>query len=124
MLSKDRRIQRETRTVEAMIRISCRAFHETKGDPCSDCSELLAYVLSRLDRCPYRKKKPACTNCPIHCYSPEMRERIRAVMRYAGPRMICRHPVLAFCHFADQRRNFPAPEGTSGKDLTEKGRGA
>jgi hypothetical protein len=28
-----------------------------------------------------------------------MRDKIRAVMRYAGPRMLSRHPILAFFHF-------------------------
>jgi hypothetical protein len=28
-----------------------------------------------------------------------MRERIREVMRYAGPRMLYRHPVLAGKHY-------------------------
>jgi len=27
-----------------------------------------------------------------------MRERIREVMRYAGPRMISKHPIMAFGH--------------------------
>ena len=33
-----------------------------------------------------------------HCYKPEMRERIRQVMRYSGPRMITKHPVAAIRH--------------------------
>jgi hypothetical protein len=36
-----------------------------------------------------------------------MRETVRAVMRYAGPRMIWRHPVLALAHVRHGRR--PAP---------------
>ena len=39
--------------------------------------------------------KPTCANCKVHCYSEAMRERVRDVMRYAGPRMLWRHPVLA-----------------------------
>jgi hypothetical protein len=30
-----------------------------------------------------------------------MKEKIRAVMRYAGPLMIYRHPILALFHFID-----------------------
>ena len=33
-----------------------------------------------------------------------MRERVRVVMRTAGPRMIWRHPVLAVRHVLDGRR--------------------
>ena len=36
------------------------------------------------------------------------REQIRGVMRYAGPRMLLRHPILAFYHLAvDSRREKP-----------------
>ena len=45
--------------------------------------------------------------CPTHCYKPEMRERVRAVMRYSGPRMLREHPVLAIAHLADGRRRAP-----------------
>jgi hypothetical protein len=30
-----------------------------------------------------------------------MRERVREVMRYAGPRMLLHHPWLAICHLVD-----------------------
>jgi hypothetical protein len=33
-----------------------------------------------------------------------MREKIKTVMRYAGKRMILRHPVLALFHMFDARR--------------------
>ena len=34
----------------------------------------------------------------VHCYQPQMREQIRQVMRYSGPRMLLYHPVLAIWH--------------------------
>ncbi len=44
----------------------------------------------------------------MHCYRPEMRQRVRDVMIFAGPRMLLRHPVLALLHLVvDERR--PAP---------------
>jgi len=97
------RLARERRTVAAMIRIYCRAHHGA-GQLCAECSELLEYALSRLDRCPFAPDKPTCAKCPIHCYKPAMRQQIRAVMRFAGPRMIYRHPYLALRHFLDGRR--------------------
>ena len=42
--------------------------------------------------------KTFCSNCKVHCYKPEMRARIQEVMRYAGPRMIFYHPLLAILH--------------------------
>jgi hypothetical protein len=36
-----------------------------------------------------------------------MRDKIRLVMQYAGPRMIHRHPLLAFYHFIDGMRRQP-----------------
>jgi hypothetical protein len=92
-----------------MVRIHCRHLHDTGQSPCSDCAELLDYAWLRLDRCPFRGDKPTCTQCTIHCYRPAMREKIKAVMRYAGPRMLLRHPVLAIGHLLDGRRKRPVP---------------
>jgi hypothetical protein len=36
-----------------------------------------------------------------------MREKIRAVMKYAGPRMMVRHPLLAVGHLVDGVRYKP-----------------
>ena len=74
---------------------------------CAECQELLQYALERLDNCPFQEHKTTCENCPVHCYRPEMRERIRAVMRYAGPRMLFRHPLLALLHLWDRARGAP-----------------
>jgi len=98
------RLGRERRTVTAMIRVYCRGRHGSRGELCPACEELREYAMVRLDRCPFGEQKPTCAKCPIHCYRPEMRERIRDVMRYSGPRMLVRHPVLAVCHLVDGRR--------------------
>lgn len=71
---------------------------------CTECSELHAYVMLRLDRCPFGETKPTCAACPIHCYKPDRRQQIRDVMRYAGPRMLWRHPIYALWHLWDGRR--------------------
>ena len=99
-----RRIAREQATVTAMIRTFCRSLHASRGELCPECAELQAYAIGRLARCPFGQDKPTCSNCPIHCYKPQLRERIREVMRYAGPRMLWRHPVLAIRHLLDNRR--------------------
>lgn len=103
------RIQREGATVAAMIRIYCQgAGHEAaEAGLCGECRELLDYALKRLARCPFQEGKTVCANCRVHCYQAEMRGRIREVMRYAGPRMIARHPVMAVRHLIDKRRREP-----------------
>ena len=49
---------------------------------------------------PHGDNKPFCSNCPIHCYKPEMRQQMRAVMQYAGPRMLLSNPILVLRHMA------------------------
>lgn len=91
-----------------MVALYCRDHHgPAHADPCPDCSSLLAYATRRLDVCPFQEAKPACNRCTVHCYSAAMRERVAAVMRYAGPRMLLRHPVLSFVHLLDSWRQVP-----------------
>ncbi len=101
------RMLREEKTVAAMTRIYCRDHHGTKEGLCADCDALLAYARARLAHCPYQERKSTCAKCPIHCYKPEMREKIRGVMRYAGPRMLLRHPLLAVLHLVDGLKKAP-----------------
>jgi hypothetical protein len=100
---------REQRTVAAMIELYCREKHQSTGELCDDCRELLAYARLRLKHCPFQENKTTCGNCLIHCYKPAMKEKIKAVMRYSGPRMLLRHPLLAIGHLLDGRRKEPGP---------------
>ncbi len=96
-------LRREKKTIAAMVAIYCADHHG--GHPlCPDCRELLDYALARLDRCRFGERKPVCAQCTVHCYKPAVRERVRAVMRYAGPRMTLRHPVLAAAHLVESHR--------------------
>jgi Nitrous oxide-stimulated promoter len=105
------RLARELATVAAMLGIYCRDHHA--GVPhdarglCAACAGLQDYARKRLATCTYGADKPTCVNCPIHCYGRHPREAMRQVMRYAGPRMPWRHPLLAVAHLIDGRR--PAP---------------
>lgn len=92
-----------------MIDIYCRAKHETHGELCPECRELLDYAKKRLAKCPFQERKTTCGNCRVHCYKPIMRERIKELMRFSGPRMFRRHPVLALLHFIDSLREKPSP---------------
>jgi hypothetical protein len=102
------RLARERKTLTAMVRIYCRGHHGQRRALCDDCAALHAYAMCRLDRCPFGAEKPTCADCPIHCYKTDRREAIRAVMRYAGPRMLWRHPLLAVRHVLDARRPIPS----------------
>ncbi len=95
----------------AMVDDYCRHHHaaDRVGGACARCTAFLAYADARLDHCPYGEDKPTCANCPIHCYKREPREFAREVMRYAGPRMLLRHPVLAVLHLVDGRRQVAHP---------------
>lgn len=95
------RFAREIKTLKAMIAIYCRDHHASGDALCGECDALRTYALSRLERCTFGEKKPKCSACPIHCYKPAMRTAIRDVMRYAGPRMLVKHPVLAIGHTVD-----------------------
>lgn len=94
----------EARTIEVMIHLYCCAHHGAESGLCEDCSGLLAYALERIEKCPVGVNKPVCNQCTVHCYAPAMRERIKAVMRFAGPRMLWRHPVLAIRHLIRSKR--------------------
>lgn len=115
---------RELRTVSQMIVIYCAGNHAHDeygdrterteraecGEPlCAACKELDAYAALRTRRCRRMENKISCELCQNHCYAPEMQERIREVMRYAGPRMIWHHPIAAIRHLATKcKRNRAA----------------
>lgn len=98
------RIAREKKTIAAMINIYCGSHHDDRTVPCAECSKLLDYAYCRLDRCPFGEEKNTCNECPVHCYRRDRREQIREVMRFAGPRMLLRHPILALFHWYDSLR--------------------
>lgn len=97
---------REQKTLEAMMGMYCRRHHGARA-LCAECSALAEYAERRLERCVFGDAKPTCANCVVHCYRDDMRERIREMMRWAGPRMLFRHPILGIMHKLDGRR--PAP---------------
>ena len=96
--------EREKRMVSQMIALYCRKKHHTRGDLCPQCAALDAYAKMRADKCPFMETKTFCSNCRIHCYKPDMRAKIREVMRFAGPRMILHHPVAAIRHVVETEK--------------------
>ena len=96
--------QREKEMVGAMIALYCRKKHGTRKGLCPECEALLEYACRRSDCCPFMETKTFCSNCKVHCYRPEMRQKIREVMRFAGHRMLFVHPVAAVRHLIESRR--------------------
>jgi hypothetical protein len=105
------RLARELATIRAMAGIYCHDHHgaspTAQGVLCAECQDLMDYATRRLDRCVFGDDKPTCANCKVHCYTATVRERVRVMMRYAGPRMLWRRPLLAIAHVVDGRREAP-----------------
>ncbi len=98
------RREREKRTVRFMIKLYCNKKHGTKDELCLDCQALKDYAMLRIDKCPFMETKTFCSNCRVHCYKDKMREKIREVMRFSGPRMMFYHPVMAVRHLIESYR--------------------
>ena len=104
---KDLRLKREKEKaiVSEMIALYCRKKHKTKrGQLCTQCAKLTEYARQRSEKCPFMENKTFCSNCKVHCYKPDMREKIRAVMRFSGPRMIFSHPITAISHVVETKK--------------------
>ena len=104
---------RENAMGSEMIALYCKKRHHTHGMLCPDCAALRDYACQRSDRCPFMETKTFCSNCRVHCYKPEMREKIRAVMRFSGPRMIFHHPILAIRHVIETKKEQKKLEETA-----------
>ena len=103
-----KRLTREWRTIAAMVRCYCRDHHTASTTLCAECQGLLDYAAVRLERCRFGIEKPVCAKCPVHCYQRARREQVRAVMRYAGPRMLWQHPILSLRHWLDGCHRAPS----------------
>lgn len=102
-----RRRAREERVISQMVALYCAGNHDAAsrteraccGEPvCPACKAVDAYAVLRTARCRQMHAKTSCEKCPYHCYRPQEREQIRQVMRYAGPRMLTKHPIAAIRH--------------------------
>lgn len=108
MKSTEDKREWEKKVVSQMITLYCKKQHrgaeKNEKGLCPECAALEAYARMRSDKCPFMETKTFCSNCKVHCYQPQMRERIRQVMRFSGPRMIFSHPVSAVRHVILSRR--------------------
>lgn len=98
------RIEREKRTLAVMVKMYCDHYHDKIGSICNDCNELTEFANKRINRCIFQDDKPVCSECLVHCYRMDMRDKIKTVMCFAGPKMIFHHPILGIRHLIDKRR--------------------
>lgn len=94
----ERKRQDELQAVTRMIEIYCRGKHGHTGSLCKDCQELMNYAHSRIQNCPFMETKTFCSNCKVHCYSPDMRIKIKEVMKFSGPRIMLYYPIMCIKH--------------------------
>ena len=104
MSKTESKCEKEKRTVALMIRLYCKKKHGTKKTLCSECQALHDYAMLRSDKCPFMETKTFCSNCRVHCYKKDMREKIKEVMRFSGPRMVFYHPLMAVNHLIESKK--------------------
>lgn len=92
--------------IEWMIKYYCRKNHSTQKF-CDDCSSLLEYASMRIKKCPYGENKPVCSNCTIHCYIPEQREKIKKIMRFSGPAILFHKPFTGIRYILKKKLYKP-----------------
>jgi Nitrous oxide-stimulated promoter len=90
-------LEREIKTLSIMVEMFCKR-HHGRGELCEGCKKLSDYAQNRIRKCTFGVNKPVCAECTVHCFKPDMRSQIREVMRFAGPRMTFKHPMLAAHH--------------------------
>ena len=99
MSAVEEKREREKEVVSLMISLYCRKKHGSrKGELCQKCRELNDYARMRSDKCPFMETKTFCSSCKVHCYRKDMRQQIRKVMAFSGPRLLLSHPVLVVRH--------------------------
>lgn len=92
------RVEKEKKVIELMINVYCRKKHGCKDGLCHECQELLEYAHKRLTYCKFGEVKSTCQKCSIHCYKKDMREKVREVMKFSGPRLLIYNPIELIRH--------------------------
>lgn len=94
---------KKKKMIENLVSLFCEAKHRNPM-LCESCAELLRYVTSRLNECPLDDEVSSCFMCPNYCYRPDMREKIKEVMRFSAPRILIHHPILMLNHLLHLRK--------------------
>lgn len=95
--SVEKKRDREKKVITEMVKLYCRKNHKN-GELCDECNEVLNYSLKRIDNCKFMETKTFCSNCKSPCYSLKMKEKIKQIMKFSGPRMLLYHPILVIYH--------------------------
>ena len=69
-----------------------------KFPACKECRDFLLYAFERRLRCPL-EEKPLCKHCPVHCYKPGYRDKVREIMRFSGQHLIKRGRFDLLWHY-------------------------
>ncbi|MCJ8341825.1 MAG: nitrous oxide-stimulated promoter family protein [Cetobacterium sp.] len=94
-----RRIDKEKEVITLMINLYCKKKHGNLDNAlCSECRSLEEYAHKRLTYCKFGNKKSSCKKCPIHCYKKDMREKVKEVMKFSGPRILIYNPLEYIRH--------------------------
>lgn len=101
-LNNSPRIQSEKETVTKMIEVYCRKNHH-HHELCEECRDLTEYAIKRLTFCQFGEDKSFCSYCPVHCYKPDYRQKVKNVMRFSRPWMLLYHPVIAVKHIWQEK---------------------
>lgn len=98
MITKNSNKDNNKKVVSKMIDMYCKGHNHSVVTPCGECQDLKDYVYGKIEACPFVEKKIFCSSCKIHCYNTEMKNNIKDVMRYSGPRIVFYHPILCIKH--------------------------
>ena len=93
----DEKREKEREVLKTMIELYCSKCHGEK-EICHTCKKLLDYSIMKINNCPFMEEKTFCSGCKVHCYEESMRDEIREVMRFSGPRMIFHYPLMTVDH--------------------------
>jgi len=104
MKTPEEKRSKEKLMVSRMIALYCRKKHRSAEALFEECLILDTYAGQRVDSCPFMETKTFCSQCEVHCYQSDMREKIRQVMRFSGPYMIFYHPIAAIRHVIENRK--------------------
>lgn len=93
----EKKRDREKKVITEMVKLYCKKNH--KNDKlCDECRDVLNYSLNRIDNCKYMDTKTFCSNCKAPCYGPKMKEKVKQIMKFSGPRILFHHPLLVISH--------------------------
>ena len=101
-------LAREQDSISKMIAIYCNKQHNSSHKLCEECKNISEYASKCISLCQYGANKPVCGKCPSNCFRGDMYGKMVKIMRFAGPHMLYKHPILTARHILDAFRKPPA----------------